>query len=59
MKTDFKVYSRKIHVWHWNEKEKGYFYAWSTNAFKTCRDALADAKRMQPWREFKASFAKD
>lgn len=59
MKTDFKVYKRKIHVWYWNEKEKGYFYAWSTNAFKTCRDALADAKRVQPWNNFKTAFAKD
>jgi hypothetical protein len=59
MRTGFKVYKRKIHVWYWNEKEKGFFYAWPTNAFKTCREALADAKRMQPHREFKACFAKD
>jgi hypothetical protein len=59
MKTDFKVHKRKIHVWYWNEREKGWFYAWSTNAFKTCRAALIDATRMQPHKTFKASFAKD
>jgi hypothetical protein len=57
MKTDFKVYPRKIHVYY--RKPSGLWYAWSTNAFKTCRDAVADAKQQRPQWDFKASFAKD
>lgn len=57
MKTDFKVYKRKIHVYF--KKRDGLWYAWSTNAFKTCRDAVADAKKHRPQWDFVASFAKD
>jgi hypothetical protein len=35
------------------------FYAWSTNAYKTCREAIAAAKALYPSREFNANFAKD
>lgn len=59
MRTDFKVYRRKIHVWRWDEKEKGWFYAWSTNAFKTCKDAVTDASKSILRTKFKAAFAKD
>ena len=57
MKTDFKVYPRKIHVYY--KKPSGLWYAWSTNAYKTCRDAVAAAKSERPQWNFKASFAKD
>jgi hypothetical protein len=57
MKTDFKVYSRKIHVYY--KKSDGLWYAWSTNAFKRCRDAVADAKQQRPQWDFQANFAKD
>lgn len=64
MKTDFKVYKRKIHVYKrealacdpadifWN-------YAWSTNAYKTCREAVKAASETHPTGNFKACFAKD
>ena len=57
MKTDFKVYTRKIHVYF--KRPDGLFYAWSTNAHRTCRDAVAAAKLERPQWEFKARFAKD
>jgi hypothetical protein len=62
MKTDFKVYKRKIHVWvkHVKPTPDGHVwnYAWSTNAYKTCRDAVAAAKLERPQWDFVASFAK-
>ncbi len=57
MRTDFKVYKRKIHVYQ--IRSNGPAYAWSTHAYKTCRDAVAGAKARYPHKEFKASFAKD
>jgi hypothetical protein len=57
MKTDFKVYKRKIHVYQLREGVP--VYAWSTNAYKTCRDAVAGAVARYPSKQFKASFAKD
>ena len=57
MRTDFKVYTRKIHVYF--KRPDGLFYAWSTNAYRTCRDAVAAAKLERPQWEFKAHFAKD
>lgn len=57
MKTDFKVYSRKIHVYF--KRPDGLFYAWSTNSYQTCRDAVTAAKLERPQWEFKARFAKD
>ena len=57
MKTDFKVYKRKIHVYQL--REGGPVYAWSTNAYKTCRDAVAGAVALYPHKQFKATFAKD
>jgi hypothetical protein len=66
MKTDFKVYPRKIHVWVRqnsnvpdSEYKGGLNYLWSTNAHKTCRDAVASAKALHPNFEFVANFAKD
>lgn len=57
MKTDFKVYKRKIHVYFKNPD--GLYYAWSTNAYRTCKDALAIAKHRYPQWDFVANFAKD
>lgn len=59
MKTDFKVYPRKIHVWYKNVLTKDYRYAYSTNAYKTCKDAKVAALTMFPNSQVKASFAKD
>ena len=56
MKTDFKVYRRKIHVYR---KDVKWLYAWSTNAYRTCREAAAAAKALHPDQEFTARFAKD
>ena len=63
MKTDFKVYKRKIHVYAKGAPKSAphlkYFYAWSTNAYKTCKDAVLAAKALYPNQEFTANFAKD
>lgn len=63
MKTDFKVYPRKIHVYCKDSPKTALhqtqFYAWSTNAYRTCRDAVAAAEALHPGKEFKASFARD
>jgi hypothetical protein len=63
MKTDFKVYKRKIHVYAKGSPKSAphltRFYAWSTNAYKTCRDAVAAAKAKHPDTDFVANFAKD
>ena len=59
MRTDFKVYRRKIHLWRWDENEKIWLYAWSSNAYKTCKDAVAGANRIISATKFSASFAKD
>lgn len=60
------VYARKIHVWVRqnsnvpdSEHTRGFDYLWSTNAYKTCRDAVAAAKKWRPQFDFVASFAKD
>lgn len=66
MKTDFKVYKRKIHVWVRqnsnvpdSEHKGGLDYLWSTNAYRTCREAVAAAKAWRPAFEYVANFAKD
>jgi hypothetical protein len=63
MKTDFKVYKRKIHVYCKGSPKSApdlkRFYAWSTNSYKTCRDAITAAKSLYPNMEFVANFAKD
>lgn len=63
MKTDFKVYKRKIHVYCVGSPKTAphlkQFYAWSTNAYKTCREAVAAAKVLHPTNSFTANFAKD
>lgn len=53
-----KVYKRKIHVY---EVRVNYpmAYCWSTNAYPTCRAAVAAAKASYPLKQFKATFAKD
>lgn len=50
------VYKRKIHVYQL--RDSGAAYAWSTNAYRTCRDAVAGARALYPHQQFKASFAK-
>lgn len=62
----FKVYKRKIHVYlvqnsnvKDSEHQGGLIYAHSTNASKTCKDAVKSAKEKFPAFEFKAWFAKD
>jgi hypothetical protein len=62
MRTDFKVYPRKIHVYRERnviDPANRWVYAWSTNAHPTCKSAVADAKTKHPNFDFKASFAKD
>jgi len=57
------VYARKIHVYCKGAPKTAphlsQFYAWSTNAYKTCRDAVAAAKAKHPAQDFTARFAKD
>ena len=63
MKTDFKVYQRKIHVYCKGAPKTAphlkQFYVWSTNAYKSCREAVAAARVAYPDQEFTATFAKD
>lgn len=51
------VYRRKIHVYQVREGVP--VYAWSTNAYPTCRAAVVGAATRYPSKQFKASFAKD
>ena len=65
--SDFKVYKRKIHVYREgnaldqaNGEMVQWVYAYSTNAYKTCKDAVAAAVlRAGTCKRFTASFAKD
>lgn len=60
MNTDFKVYKRKIHVFYRNALTLGHWrYCYSSNAYRTCRDAVAAAQAEHPNVKFKAHFAKD
>jgi hypothetical protein len=66
MKTDFKVYKRKIHVFVLansnvpdSEYQNRYDYLWSTNAYRTCREAVAAAKAYRPEFTYLANFARD
>ena len=66
MRTDFKVYKRKIHVFVLansnvpdSEYQNRYDYLWSTNAYRTCREAVAAAKAYRPDFKYIANFAKD
>lgn len=58
-----KVYKRKINVYYSNQivLSRGYKweYAWSTNAYKTCRESVAAGKALYPEFDFKANFSKD
>jgi len=60
------VYAKKIDVWikqnsnvPGSEHTGGFIYAWSTNAARTCREAIASAKAKHPDFSFIANFAKD
>lgn len=60
MQTDFKVYPRKIHVFRKGNAidPRPWVYVWSTNAYRTCREAVAAAQALYPGETFKANFAK-
>lgn len=63
MRTDFKVYKRKIHVFRESNELDGrdadrWIYVWTTNAHPTCKSALLEAKATLPTVKFKASFAR-
>jgi hypothetical protein len=62
MKTDFKVYKRKIYVYFAgpiaSSPGQKWGFAWATNAHKTCREAIAAAKALHPELTFTANFAK-
>lgn len=57
------VYARKIHIYHAgpiaSAPGQRWGYAGSTNAYRTCRDAVAGFVAKNPGMTFKASFAKD
>jgi len=53
----FKVYKKKIHVYY--KRQGGLCYGWSTNAYKTCKAAIASAQAIHPDFIFVANFAKD
>lgn len=59
----FETYKHKIHVWVKMSPKTAphltWAYAWSTNAYPTCKSAVKAAKTKNPELEFKASFAKD
>lgn len=58
-----KVYKRKIHVYRTaNELDRDglkWIYVWSTNAYPTCKAAIAGAIAKCGDIGFRASFAKD
>jgi hypothetical protein len=54
------VYRRKINVYFKNEiTENEWRYCYSTNAYRTCRDAIIAAAPSFPNSEVRANFAKD
>lgn len=57
------VYKRKIHVYFVGSPKTAPHltrgYAWSTNAYRTCREAIAAAQSKHPNFQFVANFAKD
>lgn len=66
MKTDFKVYKRKIYLWvkqnsnvKDSEHQSGLVFFAATNASRTCKEAVARAKELHPSFDFVANFAKD
>jgi len=59
MKTDFKVYPRKINVYYRNVLTGGEWkYCYSTNAYRTCREAREAALPSMRGSEVKTNFAK-
>jgi len=65
MKTDFKVYKRKIYLWvkqNSNVQDSahkgGLLFFSATNAAPTCKAAVARAKELHPNFDFVANFAK-
>jgi hypothetical protein len=53
-----KVYKRAIELFWQSESNKGWKYLCTTNAFRTCREAVADAKATFPKFSIKGNFAK-
>ena len=54
----FKVYKRAIELFWQSESNKGWKYLCTTNAFRTCREAVADAKVTFPQLSIKGNFVK-
>jgi len=62
----FKVHKRKIHVWlvqnsniEGSQHQNGLVYMYSSNAYRTCRDAIIQAENKYPGFKFRAGFARD
>lgn len=54
----FKTYARRIDVYYRNELTNGEWrYAYSSNAYLTCKDAVAAAKPNFPNSDVRAWFA--
>ena len=58
--STFKVYPRKIYVWHKRTPKSAphlvWAFAWNTNSYRTCKDVIAAAQAQYPGETFKASF---
>ena len=57
MKTDFKVH-KKIDIFVKNTHNGKFAYLCSTNAYKTCKEAVASVMPENPVHEYRAWFAK-
>lgn len=53
-----KFYGRAIELFWQSSANKGWKYLCTTNAFRTCREAVADAKVTFPQLSIKGNFAK-
>lgn len=55
-----KVYKRKIYVWVKMTPKTAphltWSFAWCSNAYPTCKEAVKAAKLLHPGYDFKASF---
>lgn len=60
----FKVYKRKIDVYRQSNELDGknaprWVYVWSSNSYRTRKDAIAAATAKHPAVKFTAAFVKD
>ena len=53
-----KLYKRAIELFWQSKTNKGWKYMYTTNAFRTCREAIADTKAIWPDLSIKGNFAK-